>query len=53
LPFPHPYPPANDSVMVVAHDGTPLRAYPTTDDVWRYRIHLEDVSPNYLQALLA
>jgi penicillin-binding protein 1C len=51
--FPIPLPPANDGVMVVSHDGTPLRAYPTTDGVWRYRISVEDVSPNYLQALLA
>ncbi len=51
--FPIPLPPANDGVMVVAADGAPLRAYPTSDGVWRYRVQVEDVSPNYLQSLIA
>lgn len=50
--FPIPYPDAGDGVMVVAEDGTPLRAYPTPDGIWRYRITPEEVSPYYLQALI-
>jgi len=37
---------------VVARDGTPLRAYPSRDGVWRYPIELQDVSPHYREALL-
>jgi len=51
--FPIPLPPANDGVVVVAEDGTPLRAYPTSDGIWRYWVNVEDVSPRYVEALLA
>ena len=37
---------------VVARDGTPLRAYPSRDGVWRYPIGPQDVSPHYREALL-
>jgi penicillin-binding protein 1C len=50
--FPLPLPPEQDGVVVVAEDGTPLRAFPTSDGVWRYRVKPEDVSPIYLDALL-
>ncbi len=51
--FPIPYPEVGDGVMVVAQDGTPLRAYPTPDGMWRYHITPEEVSPYYLQAVIA
>jgi penicillin-binding protein 1C len=40
------------SQVVLAADGTPLRAFADANGVWRYPIALEDVSPVYLQALL-
>jgi penicillin-binding protein 1C len=51
--FPLPLPDANGgSTMVLARDGTPLRAFPDLDGVWRYPTTPDDVSPLYLQALL-
>lgn len=38
--------------MVVARDGTPLRAFADSDGVWRYPITAKQVSPLYLTALL-
>jgi penicillin-binding protein 1C len=51
--FPLPLPDANGgSTVVLARDGTPLRAFPDSDGVWRYPTRIEDVSPLYVQALL-
>ena len=51
--FPPPLPKARDtSTLVVASDGTPLRAFADRDGVWRYPAAPESVSPLYLQALL-
>ena len=51
--FPPPLPKARDtSTLVVARDGTPLRAFADRDGVWRYPAAPESVSPLYLQALL-
>ncbi|WP_340648863.1 penicillin-binding protein 1C [Pseudoxanthomonas winnipegensis] len=51
--FPPPLPKARDtSTLVVARDGTPLRAFADRDGVWRYPASPEGVSPLYLQALL-
>ncbi|MBK9656267.1 MAG: penicillin-binding protein 1C [Rhodanobacteraceae bacterium] len=44
---------APGSTLVVARDGTPLRAFADADGVWRYRVQLKDVSPRYLEALLS
>jgi penicillin-binding protein 1C len=46
--------PATDtgSTVVLARDGTPLRAFADSDGVWRYPISAQNVSPLYLQALL-
>ena len=46
--------PAQDtgSTVVVARDGTPLRAFADSDGVWRYPITAKQVSPLYLSALL-
>src|SRR5690606_34217948 len=41
------------ATVVLARDGTPLRAFAGPDGVWRYPIRPEEVSPLYLQALLA
>lgn len=51
--FPPPLPKARDtSTLVVARDGTPLRAFADRDGVWRYPATPENVSRLYLQALL-
>ena len=51
--FPLPLPdPTSGSTVVLAADGTPLRAFPDTDGVWRYPVKPEDVSPLYIEALL-
>lgn len=53
LAFPPPLPASRDtSTLVVARDGTPLRAFADAQGVWRYPATPEDVSPLYLQALL-
>ena len=51
--FPPRLPRARDtSSLVVAADGTPLRAFADAAGVWRYPASPEAVSPLYLQALL-
>ena len=53
LAFPLPLPGRRDlSTVVVARDGTPLRAFADGNGVWRYPATPEQVSPLYLQALL-
>jgi len=53
LAFPPPLPRQRDtSTLVVARDGTPLRAFADADGVWRYPATAGSVSPLYLQALL-
>lgn len=53
LVFPPQLPKARDtSTLVVARDGTPLRAFADADGVWRYPATPESVSPLYLEALL-
>jgi penicillin-binding protein 1C len=53
LAFPPPLPKSRDtSTLVVARDGTPLRAFADADGVWRYPASVDGVSPLYLQALL-
>ncbi|AOB33768.1 penicillin-binding protein [Bordetella sp. H567] len=50
-PLPQAY--ADGAVVVTAVDGTPLRNYPSRDGIWRYPVQASDVSPLYLQTLLA
>jgi penicillin-binding protein 1C len=51
--FPLPLPAANGgSTVVLARDGTPLRAFPDADGNWRYPVTPDEVSPLYVQALL-
>ncbi len=53
LLFPPPLPQARDtSSVVVARDGTPLRAFADADGVWRHPAAPDTVSPLYLEALL-
>ena len=53
LAFPPPLPRTRDtSTLVVARDGTPLRAFADREGVWRYPATPDSVSPLYLQALL-
>ena len=53
LSFPPPLPKSRDtSTLVVASDGTPLRAFADAEGVWRYPADAKTVSPLYLQALL-
>ncbi|WP_425524010.1 transglycosylase domain-containing protein, partial [Xanthomonas arboricola] len=53
LAFPLPLPKSRDtSTLVVARDGTPLRAFADRNGVWRYPASPQSVSPLYLQALL-
>lgn len=40
------------STVVIADDGSPLRAFPDSNGVWRYPVNISDVSPRYIQALL-
>ena len=52
--FPPPLPDRHDiSTLVVARDGTPLRAFADRNGIWRYPTTPARVSPLYLQALLA
>lgn len=44
--------PDTGSTVVLARDGTPLRAFADSDGVWRYPVRVDQVSPLYLQALL-
>lgn len=52
--FPLPLPDAAQGAasVVLARDGTPLRAFADGNGVWRYPVTLDDVSPLYLEALL-
>ncbi|MBP6796648.1 MAG: penicillin-binding protein 1C [Luteimonas sp.] len=53
LAFPPKLPRARDtSTLVVAADGTPLRAFADADGVWRYPATPDSVSPLYIDALL-
>lgn len=53
--LPPPLPDASHaySRVVVASDGTPLRAFADDAGVWRYPVAVGDVSPLYLEALIA
>ncbi len=52
--FPPPIPDLSrtGSTLVLARDGTPLRAFAGPDGVWRYPACVADVSPLYVEALL-
>lgn len=50
--FPPPIPRDEPGMVVVARDGTPLRAWPDADGVWRFPVTPDKVSARYLDALL-
>ena len=51
--FPPPLPAADGGgAVVLAADGTPLRAFADREGVWRYPVTLDQVSPHYLEALV-
>ena len=53
LAFPLPLPSAHGGgAVVLARDGTPLRAFADRKGVWRYPVQADAVSPLYLQALV-
>ncbi len=53
LAFPLPLPSAHGGgAVVLARDGTPLRAFADRKGVWRYAVQADAVSPLYLQALV-
>jgi penicillin-binding protein 1C len=52
--FPPPVPDrSRQAVVVLARDETPLRAFPDRTQVWRHPVGIDDVSPRYLEALIA
>ena len=53
LAFPLPLPPRSGAgTVVLARDGTPLRAFADRGGIWRYPVTVDQVSPLYLEALL-
>lgn len=52
LPPPIPDIDQDSATVVLAADGTPLRAFANARGVWRYPIRIDEVSPRYLDALL-
>ncbi len=56
VPLPLPFA-QNDSdqfaKVIVAQDGTPVRAFADKQGVWRYPVSMKDVSPRYIDTLLA
>jgi penicillin-binding protein 1C len=53
FPVPVPGRDSPHALVVVARDGTPLRAFPDRDHVWRHPVGLTDVSPHYIETLVA
>lgn len=41
------------ALVVLARDGTPLRAFPDREAIWRHPVAPEEVSPLYREALIA
>ena len=53
FPLPAPGRDSPYALVVLARDGTPLRAFPDNQHVWRHAVTLRQVSPLYLEALVA
>jgi penicillin-binding protein 1C len=51
--WPLPLPEDDLARVVLAEDGTPLWRFADADGVWRYPVGTDEVSPYYLEALLA
>jgi len=52
FPLPEILPAERFATVVTASDGTPLRAFPDSQGIWRYPVTLEEVSPVYVETLL-
>ncbi len=39
--------------VILARDGTPLRAFPDRAHIWRHPVRVAEVSPRYVEAVLA
>jgi penicillin-binding protein 1C len=52
FPLPQPGRGAPYALIVLDRAGTPLRAFPDRDAVWRYPVQIDEVSPRYLEALI-
>lgn len=52
FPLPLPDQARDGATVVLARDGTPLRAFADADGVWRYPVERSEVSERYLEALL-
>ncbi|NBM80463.1 peptidoglycan glycosyltransferase PbpC [Proteus sp. G2659] len=50
--WPLPDPEPQIATIVTAQDGTPLWRFADKEGVWRYHVKLDDVSPEYLEALI-
>ena len=50
--WPLPLPSEGAARIVLAHDGTPLWRFPDANGIWRHPVHIDEVSPLYLEALL-
>jgi len=48
-----PWPGEGMAVTVVDREGSPLRVFPDDKGIWRYPVTLDEVSPLYIEALLA
>lgn len=53
FPFPGNLVNKQFAVVITASDGSPLRAFPDPQGIWRYPISLQQVSPLYVEALLS
>src|SRR5262245_56937678 len=53
FPLPQPGRDSPYAMVVLARDGTQLRAFPGDDHVWRHPVSLKEVSPLYVDALIA
>lgn len=51
FPLPKPGRDSPYAMVVLARDGTPLRAFPDKDHIWRHAISLQEVSPYYVDTL--
>jgi len=51
--WPLPLPDEDSARIVLAQDGTPLWRFPDDQGVWRHAVRPDEVSPLYLEALLA
>jgi penicillin-binding protein 1C len=44
---------ATHAQVVLARDGTPLRAFPDSAHIWRHPVRVDEVSPRYVEAVIA